>query len=60
MKTHTTSKTFASSVLLFNKVFIEIVSQLLGHISITITDDRFDNIEKKKAIEEIKKLNIKL
>ncbi len=38
LTTHTARKTFASTVLLYNDVPIEIVSKLLGHSSIAITE----------------------
>jgi len=58
--THTARKTFASTVLLYNDVPMEIVSQLLGHSSITITEDSYGKVVQKKVSEEMKKLNGKL
>ena len=55
---HTARKTFASTALLFNDVPMEIVSELLGHSSITITEDSYGKIIRKKVNEEMKKLNI--
>ena len=60
LTTHTARKTFASTVLLYNDVPMEIVSQLLGHIGITITEDSYGKVVKKKVSEEIKRLNKKL
>lgn len=57
---HIARKTFASTVLLYNDVPMEIVSQLLGHSSITITEDSNGKVVKKKVSEQMKKLNIKL
>ena len=58
---HTARKTFASTVLLYNNVPMEIVSELLGHSSMSITEDYYGKIVKKKVSEEInilmKKLN---
>ena len=51
---HTARKTFASTVLLYNDVPMEIVSQLLGHSSITITEDSYGKVVKKKVSEQIK------
>jgi len=56
LTTHTARKTFASTVLLYNDVPMEIVSQLLGHSSITITEDSYGKVVQKKVSEEMKKL----
>ena len=56
LTTHTARKTFASTVLLFNDVPMEIVSQLLGHSSISITEDSYGKVVKKKVSEEMKRL----
>ena len=58
--THTARKTFASTVLLYNDVPMEIVSELLGHSSITITEDSYGKIVQKKVSEAIRNLNEKL
>ncbi len=54
-------KTFASTVLLYNDVPMEIVSELLGHSSISITEDSYGKVVKRKVSEEMicldKKLN---
>lgn len=60
LTTHTARKTFASTVLLYNDVPMEIVSQLLGHSSITITEDSYGKVVQKKVSEQMKKLNGKL
>ncbi|HEY9170091.1 MAG TPA: site-specific integrase [Lutibacter sp.] len=60
LTTHTARKTFASTVLLYNDVPMEIVSQLLGHSSISITEDSYGKVVQKKVSEQMKKLNIKL
>jgi integrase len=60
LTTHTARKTFASTVLLYNDVPMEIVSQLLGHSSITITEDSYGKIVQKKVSESMLKLNKKL
>jgi len=60
LTTHTARKTFASTVLLYNDVPMEIVSKLLGHSSITITEDSYGKIVQKKVSEQMKKLNDKL
>jgi len=46
--------------LLYNDVPMEIVSQLLGHSSITITEDSYGKVVQKKVGEEMQKLNVKL
>lgn len=53
---HVARKTFASTVLLFNDVPIEIVSKLLGHSSITITEQSYGKIVQKKVSEQMQKL----
>jgi len=45
--------------LVLNDVPMEIVSQLLGHSSITITEDSYGKVVKKKVSEEIFKLKEK-
>jgi len=54
--THTARKTFASTVLLYNDVPMEIVSQLLGHSSISITEDSYGKVVQKKVSDEMRKL----
>ncbi len=53
---HIARKTFASTVLLYNDVPMEIVSKLLGHSSVKITQDSYGKIVEKKISEEILKL----
>ncbi|MBG7631809.1 MAG: site-specific integrase [Bacteroidetes bacterium] len=60
LTTHTARKTFASTVLLYNDVPMEIVSKLLGHSSITITEDSYGKGVKKKVSEQMSRLNNKL
>ncbi len=59
LTTHTARKTFASNVLLFNDVSMEIVSELLGHSSISITEDSYGKVVQKKVSEEMLKLSNK-
>ena len=56
---HMARKTFASTILLFNDVPIEIVSELLGHSSIKITQDYYGKIVQKRVSEEITRLSVK-
>ncbi|MDR6299896.1 site-specific integrase [Mesonia maritima] len=57
---HMARKTFASTVLLYNDVPMEIVSELLGHSSIKITESHYGKIVQKKVSEHISKLSKKL
>jgi integrase/recombinase XerD len=57
---HTARKTFASTVLLYNDVPMEIVSELLGHSNMTITQESYGKVVQKKVSEAIKNLAIKL
>jgi integrase/recombinase XerD len=57
---HTARKTFASTVLLCNDVQMEIVSELLGHSSKTITQESYGKVVQKKVSEEIQKLKLKI
>jgi integrase/recombinase XerD len=57
---HTARKTFATTVLLFNNVPMEIVSELLGHSNMNITQAHYGKVFHKKVSNEIKKLNDKL
>lgn len=54
---HIARKTFASTILLFNNVPMEIVSELLGHSEISITQQHYAKIVKEKVSEEMGKLN---
>ena len=57
---HIARKTFASTVLLYNDVPMEIVSELLGHSNMTITQESYGKVVQKKVSEEMKKLEKKL
>lgn len=57
---HTARKTFASTILLYNDVSIEIVSELLGHSSISITEEYYGKVVQKRLSECIAKLGKKL
>lgn len=56
MTTHMARRTFASTVLLYNNVPMEIVSELLGHSSIKITQDSYAMVVQKKISLEMEKL----
>jgi len=53
-------KTFASTVLLYNDVPMEIVSKLLGHSNMKITQDSYGQIVEKKISEEMERLRGKI
>jgi integrase len=57
---HTARKTFASTVLLNNEVPMEVVSELLGHSSIKITQEYYGKIVQKKVGEEMRRISKKL
>jgi len=57
---HTARKTFASTVLLYNDVPMEIVSELLGHSSIVITQESYGKIINSKVSEHMIELNKKM
>lgn len=60
LTTHIARKTFATTVLLYNDVPMEIVSELLGHSNIIITQAHYGKIVQRKVSSEMKKLNNKL
>ena len=53
---HMARKTFASTVLLYNDVPMEIVSELLGHSSMKITQEYYGKVVQKRVSEEIFRL----
>ena len=57
---HIARKTFATTVLLYNNVPIEIVSQLLGHSSIKITQSHYAKVMQRSVSKEMITLNSKL
>lgn len=57
---HMARKTFASSVLLYNDVPMEIVSELLGHSSIKITQKNYEKVVQKRVSEEMVRISSKL
>lgn len=54
---HIGRKTFATTVLLYNNVPIEIVSKLLGHSSISVTQAHYGKVVEKKVSLEMERLN---
>lgn len=57
---HTARKTFASTVLLYNDVPMEIVSELLGHSKISTTQEYYAKVVNKKVSQEMIKLASKI
>ncbi|WP_367756097.1 tyrosine-type recombinase/integrase [Flavobacterium sp. WC2430] len=57
---HIARKTFASTVLLYNDVPMEIVSELLGHSNMTITQESYGKVVQRKVSEEMNKLKLKI
>lgn len=54
------SKIFASTVLLYNDVPMEIVSELLGHSNMIITQESYGKVVQKKISQAMLKLRVKL
>ena len=57
---HIARKTFASTVLLYNDVPMEIVSKLLGHSKMSVTQDSYGEVVQKKVSEFMNNLSKKL
>ena len=57
---HIARKTFATTVLLYNDVPMEIVSELLGHSKISTTQEHYAKVVQRKVSEEMKTLATKL
>lgn len=57
---HIARKTFATTVLLYNDVPMEIVSELLGHSKISVTQEHYAKVIKKSLSSQMKRLNKKL
>ncbi len=57
---HLARKTFATTVLLYNDVPMEIVSELLGHSKISITQEHYGKVVQKKVSEHMQNLTKKL
>ncbi|MRX64373.1 site-specific integrase [Maribacter luteus] len=54
---HMARKTFASTVLLYNGVSMEIVSELLGHSSIKITQEYYGKVVQKRVSKEMRRVS---
>ncbi|GAA4890302.1 site-specific integrase [Flaviramulus aquimarinus] len=57
LTTHIARKTFASTVLLYNDVPMEIVSELLGHSNVKITQDSYGKVVQRKISLEMERLD---
>jgi site-specific recombinase XerD len=55
---HIAMKTFASTILLYNDVPMEIVSELLGHSNMVITQESYGKVVPKKVSETMKTLKL--
>ena len=56
---HMARKTFASTVLLYNDVPMEVVSELLGHSSMKITQEYYGKVVQKRVSEEMERVSMK-
>ena len=56
LTTHMARRTFATTVMLYNNVPMEVVSELLGHSNMKITQDSYGKIVQKRISMEIEKL----
>jgi integrase/recombinase XerD len=54
---HIARKTFATTVLLYNDVPMEIVSKLLGHSKLQTTQDHYGQVVEQRISEEIKRIS---
>ncbi|WP_291274587.1 site-specific integrase [Flavobacterium sp.] len=57
---HIARKTFATTILLYNDVPIEVVSELLGHSKISTTQEHYAKVVQKKVSEQMINLTKKL
>ncbi|RZK26960.1 MAG: site-specific integrase [Flavobacterium sp.] len=57
---HIARKTFATTVLLYNDVPMEIVSELLGHSKLSITQEHYGKVVQKKVSEHMLNLTARL
>ena len=57
---HIARKTFATTVLLYNDIPIETVSELLGHSSISITQRHYAKVVQHKVSSQMSKFNKKI
>ena len=60
LTSHIGRKTFATTVLLYNDVPMEIVSELLGHSKISVTAESYGKVVQKKVSQQMNVLRKKL
>ncbi|WP_452233062.1 tyrosine-type recombinase/integrase [Lacinutrix sp. MEBiC02595] len=60
MSHHLARRTFATTILLYNNIPMEIVSELLGHSKMSVTQDSYAKVVQPKISIEMKKLRKKL
>nr|BFF36935.1 site-specific integrase [Tenacibaculum mesophilum] len=53
---HVARKTFATTVLLYNGISMEVVSELLGHSRLQVTQEHYAKVVRGKVSDEINKL----
>lgn len=53
-------RTFATTVLLFNNVPMEVVSELLGHSKMATTQQSYGKIVQRKVSEEMNRVNSRI
>lgn len=58
--THVGRKTFATTIALRNGMSMEVVSKIMGHQNITITQQYYADVQNERIGEEFKKLQLKL
>ena len=57
---HVARRTFATTVLLFNNVPMEVVSELLGYSKMATTQQSYGKIVQRKVGEEMSKVNSRI
>lgn len=60
MSHHLARRTFATTILLYNDIPMEIVSELLGHSKMSITQDSYAKVVQHKLSSQMNKLSKKL
>ena len=60
MSHHLARRTFATTILLYNDIPMEIVSELLGHSKMSVTQDSYAKVVQHKVSSEMNRLNKKL
>jgi site-specific recombinase XerD len=60
MSHHLARRTFATTILLYNDIPMEIVSELLGHSKMSVTQDSYAKVVQHKVSSQMNKLSKKL